>query len=801
MEETKQEPAQKTTPLAAQPDHHHKWNPFVAKRVAMKLASPAHAAPAPAAAPVAAPVAAPAPAEAAPPPPRPAPAAVASPARAKPPPPPFPKPTAAPASALASAFGAPAAPATRDPLAGGRATDGSAAPKPPAEEQKRPEPPSPEALYLRRALPAASPAKPPPPKPTVSPAKPKPRPPPPSPARSSVSWSATPPRKPKAAEFLGNAFDQKHEQPEVAILRHARDVIREAASSLEISITGKKGPTTPRAASVLRPAWASLIKATRGALDVLINATRDEDAAHVADGLLRDLGDYLELEAKAKDRDVVSEKKVKVKEYFDPKKLDVVRGLDDVQTESRLRTLFAMYSLPCGGQEIKIDGLGAHELGAPLDDGTADAIEAYAAALEGAKSLAPLPSAHLLVDVALDARLEALRGRVARRMKQLNLCFALGPSLTGVANALVQSDRPRSSILAHTAALADKRRAARRARGALKAAARRGIGGDDPRVRELERRARQAERAAPASLFNLGAAHRLVGEDRRASECYNAVVTAAKAIGGREGTALVGRALHERAVTAEAASGYHEGAAAAYSQALRLRREALGATHADVAETLWRRGRARWKSGDCGGAREDFEEVLRIREALNEDEEVLAIVLVELGGAAQADSRLPLAAASFDRARRIREKQWGPTHVLSGECAKLGARVHAQLGDHEKASMLYARAYHAFAKTKDRRKAARKAWLACRRESLRGALSSRKTGDALPASSKTLSETVTPPAATLSFAPPTPAGDPDAPPRVASSSSSDGSMDCAVNASWERPAALVARSHSPILVT
>ena len=35
----------------------------------------------------------------------------------------------------------------------------------------------------------------------------------------------------------------------------------------------------------------------------------------------------------------------------------------------------------------------------------------------------------------------------------------------------------------------------------------------------------------------------------------------------------------------------------------------------------------------------------------------------------------------------------------------------------------------------------------------------------------------------------------------ASSSSSDGSMDCAVNASWERPASLAARSHSPILVT
>ena len=58
-DETKAEPAPKTTTpkVAAQPDHHHKWNPFVAKRVAMKLASPAHAAPA-APAPAAAPAAA-----------------------------------------------------------------------------------------------------------------------------------------------------------------------------------------------------------------------------------------------------------------------------------------------------------------------------------------------------------------------------------------------------------------------------------------------------------------------------------------------------------------------------------------------------------------------------------------------------------------------------------------------------------------------------------------------------------------------------------------------------------------------
>ena len=257
---------------------------------------------------------------------------------------------------------------------------------------------------------------------------------------------------------------------------------------------------------------------------------------------MRDLGDYLELEAKAKDRDVVSEKKVKVKEYFDPKKLDVVRGLDDIQTESRLRTLFAMYSLPCGGSTNRGRWVGrsrarcaARRSNGGRDRGVRGGFGGREAA-PAALAVGPFTGRRRA-----GCKFEALRGRVARRMKQLNLCFALGPSPTGVANALVQSDRPRSSILAHTAALADKRRAVRRARRALKAAARRGIGGDDPRVRELERRARQAERAAPASLFNLGAAHRLVGEDRRASECYNAVVTAAKAIGGREGTALVGR--------------------------------------------------------------------------------------------------------------------------------------------------------------------------------------------------------------------------------------------------------------------
>ena len=850
VEETKEPPcddpwnpfARKATPVAAQPDHHHKWNPFVAKRVAMKLASPRHAAPA------AAPAAA-APAE---------PTHAASldlveaalkptaPAEA-------PAPAAAPPThdALAGAFDAPAAPSRassdgmqsarhdasaegafaapapveatatapaarsfRDRLIAGGAVDTlpRAAPEssdesgsecesragfggadgvartPVGKAPAAPEDPSPEALYLRRALPATSPAKKPPP--AASLAKPKPLPPAAtSPAKPKPPPPPFPKPQPKASvsDFAQRVFAAPH-APQLAVLQHARDVLREAAAALDIEVRRQKLGATPTP----RPAGAALTRALRSAIDGVVVATDDADAPQVAAGLLRDVGDYLELEGRGP---AAAPPKLKVREYFDPKKLDVVRGLDDVEARDRLKTLFAMYALPCG-EQISVEGPGAHALGAPLSDAAAAALEAYATALEGARALAPRPSATLLPDVALDARLEALRGRVSMRAAQLTLCFALGPSLSSLAHALTRSARPRAALLAHAAALADTRRAARRARGALKAATRRGVAADDPRVRALERRAVMAERDTPAALFDLGAAHRALGEDRAASECYNAALAAASNIGGRAGAALQGRALHERAVTAEAASGYFAGAAAAYSQVLKLRREALGPTHEHVAETLWRRGRARWKSGDANGARLDFEEVLRIKEALGADEEDVAIVLVELGGAAQADARLPRAAQCFDRARRIREKTLGPTHVLSGECAKLGAKVHGKLGDHEKASLLYARAYHAFAKHGDRRKAARRAWLACRRESLKRALSGRKRAEALPTAATTLSETVSPPDATLSFAPPTPTG--HASPRIASSS--DGSM-AAVNASWDCAEGLAARAHSPILVT
>ena len=192
--------------------------------------------------------------------------------------------------------------------------------------------------------------------------------------------------------------------------------------------------------------------------------------------------------------------------------------------------------------------------------------------------------------------------------------------------------------------------------------------------------------------------------------------------------------------------------------------------------------------------------MLRIREALNEDEEVLAIVLVELGGAAQADSRLPLAAASFDRARRIREKQWGPTHVLSGECAKLGARPRAARRPREGVHALRAglprlRQDQGPPQGRSQSLARLPARVAPRR-----ALVSENRGRAARLVQDAL-------------------GDGDAAGRDAQLRAADARrgrrraaarrelvvvgrpMDCAVNASWERPAALAARSHSPILVT
>ena len=90
------------------------------------------------------------------------------------------------------------------------------------------------------------------------------------------------------------------------------------------------------------------------------------------------------------------------------------------------------------------------------------------------------------------------RVRVANGAAQLNLCFARAPPRGS--RARVQSDRPRSSVCsAHGGAGRIKGAGAARP-GHPERRGARGIGGDDPRVRELERRARQAERAAPASL-------------------------------------------------------------------------------------------------------------------------------------------------------------------------------------------------------------------------------------------------------------------------------------------------------------
>ena len=232
--------------------------------------------------------------------------------------------------------------------------------------------------------------------------------------------------------------------------------------------------------------------------------------------------------------------------------------------------------------------------------------------------------------------------------------------------------------------------------------------------------------------------HRRVGDHAAASDCYNDALRAANELGGLEGTAVAGWALHERAATAEAFSGYHRGAVAAYTQALKLRLDAHGATHPDVATTLWHRGRALRGCRDDGAARRDFAEVLRIRKAtLGGDHPSVATCQVQLAACSVADGRHPEAARLYDaarkpsgkavpvrvvlpssrgasdaprmvpskgvvsskvgpaapQARKIREARFGQNHPACGACALAGAEVHALLGDHERASILYAKAY------------------------------------------------------------------------------------------------------------
>jgi hypothetical protein len=88
------------------------------------------------------------------------------------------------------------------------------------------------------------------------------------------------------------------------------------------------------------------------------------------------------------------------------------------------------------------------------------------------------------------------------------------------------------------------------------------------------------------------------------------------------------------------------------------------------------------------------------------------------------------AAALYDAARAIREARFGPGHPACGSSALAAAEIYGFLGDHERASMLYARAYHSFYKAGPHyRYRANKAWLRCRYESLLRAVSKKPVDD------------------------------------------------------------------------
>ncbi|KAH8052065.1 hypothetical protein JL722_10514 [Aureococcus anophagefferens] len=360
---------------------------------------------------------------------------------------------------------------------------------------------------------------------------------------------------------------------------------------------------------------------------------------------------------------------------FDPHALDVARGLDDYDMRERLRVIFRSYGMRGALGLDRGDRRRLSELGHSLRRGAARVLESFAATLEKALGTSTSESP-LLLDLALDVRLVALRGRVAMRRRGFDpsdlahegeaWSSGLAPSVTGLGNALLKSGRPRAALEAHGVALAVKRDDADAAHAALKAAQR---------------------------------------------------------------TAVAGSALHERAATAEAASGHHESAVRV--RALDVRTGVHGPDHPDVANTLWCRGRAKHRSGDDGGALADFKAVLAIRLAtLGPSHPAVATCQTQLAVVHLAAGEHREAAALYDAARAIREARFGPGHPACGSSALAAAEIHGFLGDHERASMLYAVAYHSFYKAGPHyRYRANKAWLRCRYESLLRAVSKKPVDD------------------------------------------------------------------------
>ena len=142
---------------------------------------------------------------------------------------------------------------------------------------------------------------------------------------------------------------------------------------------------------------------------------------------------------------------------FDHRSVSVCRGLDDAAMVARLRRIFALYGLQRAsargrGTPRKRDlrkrdePLSPDELGEAVPPAAAVPLETYAAALEKALGAAASQSP-LLLDVALDVRLAALRGRVAhRRRRDGPRLYGLGAPATGLGNALVKSGRPRAAL-------------------------------------------------------------------------------------------------------------------------------------------------------------------------------------------------------------------------------------------------------------------------------------------------------------------------------------------------------------------
>ncbi|MCU0623109.1 MAG: serine/threonine-protein kinase, partial [Gemmatimonadaceae bacterium] len=158
----------------------------------------------------------------------------------------------------------------------------------------------------------------------------------------------------------------------------------------------------------------------------------------------------------------------------------------------------------------------------------------------------------------------------------------------------------------------------------------------------------------------------------------------------------------ERAMVARRAKGDYAAAATSLERARRLRAEALGPEHADVAQVLGAIAVLEWRQGRLAQAESILTRLVALDErTLGPDDPTFARHLMALGVVHWSQQRFDLAEPLFRRTLQIRERQLGIDHPeLAAVLNNLGA-VYFQLGRYPDALTYYERTRGIYSRTLD----------------------------------------------------------------------------------------------------